>query len=724
MLYRRQLRTALLPCAAPARPLVCFALCAASVVVSTGASLPVEAATPVALEKIVVTATREEKPQNEVAESVGVLDKEDIELVSPAHPAELLNRSAGVHINNLGGEGHMTAIRQPLSTSGVYLFLEDGIPTRPTGLFNHNALYEINVPHADRVEIIKGPGSALYGSDSIGGIVNVLTQPSPDAPTLTLNPEIGRFGWKRLLASGGAPLNDALGFRLDFHATDNEGHRDAADYKRYATTARFDGFIGDDTSYKTILSYSDIDQSGVSSLEAFDYENNRTKNFFHNEVGRREVSALRLSTAFSYEPDANNLYTLTPFYRNNEMKLMPSWMLSYDPNDRDYQFQSYGVLAKFRRKLPEQKAEFIAGVDVDYTPSTYREVRLSTVRDAAGIYTNTLETGRVNYDYDADQLSISPYLHTEWQRSKKLRLTGGLRYDYFDVDYKDNLPSSVIERQSGFGGFSHFRPDNQSLSWDHLSPKLGAIYQLKPRQAIYANYRHSFRVPSIGQLFRSGASTNTASLKPVQTNSVEFGTRGAWADAVQYDLAVYHMRVKDDIVRYIDSSANDRRITNAGETHHEGVEVSVDATLHAQWQVQVAWTVTNQKYEDYSAVFGFPATQINYAGNTVGKSPKTLGNLALQYYPGTKRDTTLELEWVHVGDYFTDETNTQKYGGHDLVNLRCRQQVIEGFEVYARVTNVFDKLYSTYTSNQVGDADIQYRPGLPRAYFVGLKSTF
>ena len=113
------------------------------------------------LDSLVVTATREAKPQQEVAESIAVTTSEDIEFVAPTHPADVLNRTAGVHINNLGGEGHMTSIRQPITTGGVYLFLEDGIPTRPTGLFNHNALYEINLPQADRIEVIKGPGSAL-----------------------------------------------------------------------------------------------------------------------------------------------------------------------------------------------------------------------------------------------------------------------------------------------------------------------------------------------------------------------------------------------------------------------------------------------------------------------------------------------------------------------------------------------------------------------------------
>lgn len=676
------------------------------------------------LDTIVVTATREEKLQGEVPESVDVIQREEIEFVSPAHPSELLNRTAGVHVNNLGGEGHMTAIRQPITTGGVYLFLEDGVPARPTGLFNHNALYEINLPQADRIEIIKGPGSALYGSDSIGGIINSITKKSPEKAEIEINPEVGSYGWKRFLASAGSPINENMGFRIDLNLTDNDGYREESEYSRYSTTGRLDGFIGDYTSYKTILSYTQVEQSGVSGLESDDYQNDPKKNFFHNDAGRREVEALRFSTEVAYEPDNQNLYTFTPFFRDNQMKLMPSWMLTYDPNDRNYEFQSYGFLAKYRRKLPSLKAEFITGIDVDYTPSTYEEVRLSTTQDGNGIFTNTTPTGRTNYDFDANQLSISPYIHGEWQAQEKLRLTAGLRYDYFYVDYQDNLASSVPQQQFGAGGFNHLRPDSQDLSYDSFSPKLGVVYNITDEHDFYANYRHSFRVPSIGQLFRSGSSTNTTELDPVKTDSFEIGTRGQWFSWLNYNVAIYHMIVKDDIVSYIDTTSNDRKVTNAGETEHQGLEIGLNGNVTDEWGFRTAWSFTNQEYNDYTALFGFPTTQINYAGNDVGKAPTTIGNVAINYKPSYVKGLKLEVEWEHLGEYYTDETNTQQYGGHDLFNVRISQDITDKLQVYGRALNITDKLYSTYTRNQVGDPDIQYRPGLPRTFYVGVKAKF
>lgn len=156
-------------------------------------------------EVIVVTSSRQAQSLTNLAESVTVLNEQLIKDVSPGHPAELLNRVSGVHVNDLGGEGHMTAIRQPITTGGVYLFLEDGLPTRPTGFFNHNGLYEIDIPNSGRVEVTKGPGSALYGSDAIGGIFNILT-PEPSADfSGRVQAELGSDGWLRGLVGLSGP---------------------------------------------------------------------------------------------------------------------------------------------------------------------------------------------------------------------------------------------------------------------------------------------------------------------------------------------------------------------------------------------------------------------------------------------------------------------------------------------------------------------------------------
>jgi outer membrane cobalamin receptor len=108
------------------------------------------------LGEVTVTATREGQLINETPATVGVIKEKTLREVKPTHPTEIMGQVAGVWVNVTGGEGHQTAIRQPLTTNPVYLYLEDGVPTRSTGFFNHNALYEVNLPMAGGIEISRG----------------------------------------------------------------------------------------------------------------------------------------------------------------------------------------------------------------------------------------------------------------------------------------------------------------------------------------------------------------------------------------------------------------------------------------------------------------------------------------------------------------------------------------------------------------------------------------
>lgn len=677
-----------------------------------------------ALEQVIVTATREAKARSELAESVGVISEDALEHIAPAHPADALNRVAGVHVNNLGGEGHMTSIRQPISTAGVYLFLEDGIPTRPTGFFNHNGLYEINVPQSAQLEVTKGPASALYGSDAIGGVINAVTRAAPESAEFTLNGELGADGWQRALVSVGNKLGERSAFRLDLNSTASEGFREEAEYTRTSMSGRLDSRFAEGWDSKTVLSYSTIDQSGVSGLEEGDYRNNVEKNLYHGDIGYREVEALRLSSELSYTPNENSLITATPFVRHNTMAMMPSWMVTYDPNIRDTEFSSYGLLLKYRRDF--DRGEVIVGMDADYTPSEYREERISVSRDGE-YFVDYARTGELTYHFEAEQTSVSPYVHAEFAPSENWRLSAGLRYDVFDVDYEDQLGTPNTDP-------SHFRPASQSRDYDNLSPKLGAVYKLTDHHQLYASYRHAFRAPTVGTLFRPGSSEGTTELDPVTSVSQEIGLRGIVGERVNYEVAVYDMTTENDIVSYIANTdeGSDRKTTNAGETNHQGVEISVQAPVGQEWELGVSYAAMRQQYQDFSYVFSqfdrscfcMVSENLNFAGNDISRAPESLANVTLAYTPEWLGGLRMELEWSHMGDYYTDETNTQQYAGHELFNLRATHDFGEDLSVYARLSNITDERYSTYTSNQVGDEDLSYRPGLPRSLFAGVRYRF
>lgn len=623
----------------------------------------------------------------------------------------------------------MTSIRQPISTGPDYLFLEDGIPTRPTGFFNHNGLYEINIPQSSQVEVIKGPGSALYGSGAFGGIINSLTKKSPEEKEVKFDLEVGEHGWSRLLVGGGSPIGEKHGFRVDVNVTDNEGYRDYSEYSRNSLNFRLDNEISDSLSVKTVLAYTEVDQSGASSLSEDEYKNEPTKNIFRGDIGYRQVEALRLSSEFNQIVGKNGLTTATVYYRDNAMKMMPSWMVTYDPNTRDYQFESYGLMVKHRQNILDGVGKIIVGIDADTTPSQYKEHAITILPEQAPWlprdYYEEYAVGELNYDFDAEQTSVSPFIHTEWKFGEKWLMNAGLRYDSFETKYENNLEPEVSDEAA------HKRPESQSISYEELSPKLSLIYEITNKHMGYVNYRHAFTSPSVGSLFRPGRSTDSVDLKPTQADSYELGFRGIVNDYLTYEVAYYEMEKKDAVVSYVENGT--RYVTNAGESSHKGLELALLGQLSDQFSYNFAWTTREQKYEEYQYIYscfggscGDRLTETrNFAGNSLGKAPEEMGSLSLVFEPEFLSGTRLELETEHVGSYFTDESNDNTYEGHTLYNLRASYDFTDDITLQLRLINLTDETYSTYTSNQVNDLEnLDYRPGLPRTGYISLKAKF
>jgi outer membrane receptor protein involved in Fe transport len=467
-------------------------------------------------DEVTVTATRESQKISEVPATVNVLHHEEIASTRPAHPSEIMRKIPGVLVNVTNGEGHQTSIRQPLTTNPVYLYLEDGIPTRSTGFFNHNALYEINLPQSYGIEIIKGPATALYGSDSIGGIVNVLSRPSPDAAELDASFEAGSYGWKRFLITGGTG-DENWGVRPSLNVTHSDGWRDATGYDRKSFSLRWDQVIDHDTTVKTFFSAADIQQQGAGStrLRAVDYYNNPTLNY--QPISYRNVEAIRLSSAYEKNLGAS-LVSLTPYLRYNNMGQLPNYVGNTPNLINNSRNHSYGLLAKYRQDFEPMRSRLIVGVDVDRSPGSYWQNAISTagctqaVGGAGAIQHNCYTVGAKEYDYAVTYTGVSPYVHGEFSPLAALRITAGLRYDRINYDYENNLTTL----QAG----NRRRPASTEVDFSNLSPKLGATLQLSQTDSVFASYAEGFRAPSEGQLFQQGSNVNSVDLKPIKARNI------------------------------------------------------------------------------------------------------------------------------------------------------------------------------------------------------------
>ena len=154
------------------------------------------------IEEIVVTNQRRDQPRFEHAGNITLLGTDAISAVGHQHVHELMTRVSGVWLSRGSGQEHLTAIRSPVLTGagscGGYLFLEDGVPIRPAGFCNVNQMFEMHTEQAGGIEVIRGPGNALYGSNALHGIVNVLSQPASELAAGAIALEAGSNEFLRM----------------------------------------------------------------------------------------------------------------------------------------------------------------------------------------------------------------------------------------------------------------------------------------------------------------------------------------------------------------------------------------------------------------------------------------------------------------------------------------------------------------------------------------------
>lgn len=677
------------------------------------------------LDEVTVTDFREERLKRETAASVATVDRETIAAINPTHPGQLLSRLPGVWVNTTGGEGHMTAIRQPLTTNPVYLFLEDGVPTRSTGFFNHNALYEVNVPAAERIEVTKGPGSALYGSDAIGGVINVISRSSLGRRGAELNAEGGAYGWRRLIA-GGSVAGATQGLRADVNLTHTDGWRDATGYDRRAATLRYDragsgagggagvgaggsGRAGDAWFLKVLASYSTIDQqtAGSSVLQVTDYEQRPRLNL--TPISFRNVEAFRLSADYQRTSGAL-LWNVIPYFRANSMGLLANWSLTYDPTVYDTRNTSYGVLAKVRRDLRPWRTQLLAGVDVDVSPGDRFEqaIRPQTTPGPQGqTIFSAYTVGDTIYDYDVRFVAASPYVNVELSPLANVRASAGLRYDRMSYRYDDTLDTPPTPR--------YLRPADATRTYDRVSPKLGITWQIAEPLNAFASYRQAFRAPSEGQLFRQGSTRNTIDLEPVRASNVEVGLRAAPMRGLSLEGSIYRLDKRDDILSFRDPVDGATDVLNAGHTRHRGVELGAEVTPRTWLWLHASYSRARHTYEAWVVD---PARGLDYSGKDIETAPRDLGDASITVTPRGWLMASAEVS--RVGRYWMDAANTHRYAGHTLLNLRTEVRLREGVRLFARLLNAADARYAESSSFTLQRGE-EFAPGLPRTAYVGAR---
>jgi outer membrane receptor protein involved in Fe transport len=657
-------------------------------------------------EEIVVTAARYPVPALDLAGNTTRIGAETIALLNAAHIHELGTQIPGVWLSRGSGQEHLTAIRSPVLTGpgscGSFLFLEDGVATRPTGFCNVNELFEIPSEQARAVEAIRGPATALYGSNAVHGTLNVLL-PEPGGRALAVSGETGPNDFYRgtVLAKSPAGTSDTaddtglVGGLLFDH---DGGFRDESDYRQA----------------KGFLKYADNLAGGRLALGfSGNLLNQDTASFIVGEDAYRD-EAVR-----DTNPDPNS-------YRNaNSQRLLARWQPAGNAAD-----DSWEVLGFLRRSDMDFLQHFLPGKPVEKNGQTsggvtlLRYRTLGAARVTAGLdveiangwldeFQDTFDPDFPNrpagqhYDYSAWQWLASPYAQAELPLTGRLTLVGGLRLEWLRYDY-DNRMRDGTTRDDGTlctPTCLFSRPADRSDSFTNLAPNIGLLLRPGDNTALWATLRRGFRAPQAAELYRLQAGQNAADLNSETIDSLELGWR--WQSPhLRVESVAYTMR-KDN---YILQDSNRFNVSN-GESKHAGVELGVEANSEPGFYASLVGSWSRQTYAFNEATPG----EIIKSGNEIDTAPETLGSLRL----GWRRDPWLaQAEWVHQGRYYLTAQEDQDYPGHDLLNLVAAWSFTPAWTATVRVNNVANTLYADRADYAFGD--YRYFPGREREAFFEL----
>ena len=671
---------------------------------------------------VVVSGSRTETKLSETPVSIGSVNRSQWDQDKVKSVGEMINRIPGVFWNDLGNEQHSMAIRQPISTNAVYQYLEDGIPIRPLGVFNHNSLNETNMNGSSAVEVVKGAASSLYGSNAVGGAVNFLTQKPSRTPT-------GYFGFRQdhtdgfyRFDTGASNTWGNLGLRFS-HYTSERDHTNWQQYsggKKDSFTLRSDYELSATSWLRASLVHTNLDTDTAGSLFENDYRTNPGKSI--NTFTWRKDKTTRANVAWEGETTRKGVTTVTFFARNNDHGQLPAYTISGCSGAtcrgtiNNNHVESLGMDVKHVQGLDWATARLVTGVYIDRSQNDYVSDNLKVTRDAvSGVYksyslNNAASPSGVR-DYGAGIANDALFAQLEFTPAKDFRVVAGGRYDTITYDFVNHLVPSA-----------NFGAPNETRSFSRVSPKLGATYALSNAQSLYANLSQGFTPPEVSQLY---GKTAIPDLKPSVYNNQEIGWRALLANNIRLDSALYQLEGQDTIVSYT-SEVGDSFNKNAGKTRSRGIELSLSQQL-AQWDWRLGATWAKHEFVNYLVSAKAGAIE-DYSGKFMPQAPAHTINAQVGW--NFTPDSRIALGVVKQGRYWMNNLNTVRYEGHTLLNLTTSHKLQGGLEVWGQVRNLTDERYADSASSSFKGGAFNpntqntYSPGAPRSVMVGVTQSF
>ena len=650
---------------------------------------------------VVVSAPRMDIPLKDNPAATTVVQGEELaSLPKTIGAEEALRLVPGVKVDNQadGERVHMSIRGQGILTEtgirGITVLL-DGLPLNdPTGVAPD--LFDVDWATVKRIEVLRGPASALYGGGGSGGILNIETRdggPGPAAGQGSASAGSNGF-WKTLAEVGGTDGN--MNYHISGSRMELDGYRvhTAADATNFYGKFNFNLKGGDRLT--AIVAGTEFFNQNAEGLNAEQvYQNNRLPNpdaLTYNEYQLTHRATFGLTGQFGLT--ANSGLSFAAYTRFTQ------WTESVPSSVDHRMYQSPGGYLQYNLKTPlgSMNNNLSIGTDLNYqTFNEYQRPNIGYAHQGATVLSDQDITQRGVAIYLLDRLELSP----EWS------VMAGLRHDSIYNKLEDKLATAELNLSG-------------SRSFAKTTARIGLVWNPTTSFGAYVSWAQGFLPPGTDELSANpdGFGGFNNHIVPATSQGPEIGMRGAVSHTFTYDVAVFHLRTDNDFGRYrVDSRPLETFYDNAGTSNRYGFEALFGYYPTPKLSVELAYTYSHFLY-DHALYNG-----VTYYNTWLPSSPEHQVSLDAEYRITSSLMVGVNAElWTRQ---YVDQSNAVSIGGYTLYGAQIGYKTqIAGVETDFLLSgrNLGAKHYIAFMEP---DPDgNSYHPGPEREIFGGVQLHF
>jgi len=663
-----------------------------------------------ALSEVVVRSTVIPKSLREVPASVNLVTPTDFNRTDATNVLETFKNVPGMFVNqgalntnkiNIRGIG----ARSQYSTNRIQAYF-DGIPL--TTAEGELTLDDFDQETLDRIEIIKGPTSSIYGA-GLGGSINLYSkQPGKEEAKLVAKTQFGSFNTRKQVYQASNTTKNSSLFATYSNLT-SDGYRDNGNYERKSALVNGSLKTSETGSLSYLANFTRLKAFIPSSINEEDFLNNPETAAFTWGQSQGYESYDRGMLGGSYTHDLSGNFT-------NTTSIFLSFRDAYEPRPFDILKEervSAGVRTKFN--LDTQVFEFPSEISfgAEYYNEWYETGTFANLYEDFPGQGSVLGERESNNEQDRNYANFFAQINLEF--TDKWNLEAGFNLNTTNYSLTDLYTQDEVDQTGDYGFDAVF------------SPRIGTSYEVGEGMNIYASISHGFSTPTVAETLTPEGQINT-SLKPETGINYEAGFKGNWLQNKLYtEISVYSIQIENLLVAQ--RVAEDQYVgINAGKTNHNGIEFLTN------YRFLVGPGISIKPYVKGAINFfefdEFVNNDEDFSGNELPGVPKYTINLGVD----VQSESGFEFygNFRNVGEIPLDDANSGYTDEYSLVNLKAGytfnifQEL--NLNLYGGVNNALDEHYAaSVLTNAVGfggAAPRYYYPGNPRNYFGGIQLNY